>query len=284
MQGDAQVNSDMHVDHNETGDELRRRAADCLNTCDPDAKIATVRSLARQWSNRTIALDTSAMIASTTTPGRPDRPQLTRANKMPRRGFGTPEGRAIMMHAIVHIEFNAINLALDAMQRFPNMPESYYSDWLQVAVEEAYHFELIRAHLRHLGREYGDYDAHGGLWEMCEKTAHDVLARMALVPRVLEARGLDVTPGIQQKLTQAGDHHAVSILDIILADEIGHVEIGNRWFRYCCSQRSVDPITTFTTLLSEFYPKGLSGPFNTIAREQAGFTEEEMLRLTANMG
>jgi len=267
------VNNDMRND-------MRKAAARCLMMDNPDKKISGLRYLARQWANQAIALNRTAAMPAITTPGRPERPHLTRANKMPRRGFGTVEGRAIMMHAIAHIEFNAINLALDAVQRFPDMPESYYSDWLQVALEEAYHFELIRAHLRHLGGEYGDYDAHGGLWEMCEKTAHDVLTRMALVPRVLEARGLDVTPGIQQKLAQAGDDNAVSILDIILRDEIGHVRIGNRWFRYCCKQQSLDPVATFTELLAEYYPKGLMGPYNMVAREQAGFTPQEMDVLT----
>ncbi len=256
--------------------EIRGRAAHCLLIQDCDEKIAGLRSLFRDCNAGRTVLNRTVRLPDIVTPGRPERPRLLRAGKMPRRGFGTEEGRAIMMHAIAHIEFNAINLALDAVQRFPNMPEAYYSDWLQVAHEEAYHFELIRAHLRHLGGDYGDYDAHGGLWEMCEKTAHDVLIRMALVPRVLEARGLDVTPGIQQKLAQAGDDNAVSILDIILHDEIGHVEIGNRWFRYCCEQRDVDPIATFTGLLAEYYPKGLMGPFNMVAREQAGFTRQEM--------
>jgi len=256
--------------------DMRENAAGCLLICDPDTKISAVRMLARQWAEREIYLDAAACLPAIVVPGRPERPHLSRANKMPRRGFGSVEGRAVMMHAIAHIEFNAINLALDAVQRFPNMPESYYSDWLQVALEEAYHFELIRAHLRHLGGEYGDYDAHGGLWEMCEKTNHDVLTRMALVPRVLEARGLDVTPGIQQKLAQAGDDNAVSILDIILHDEIGHVKIGNRWFQYCCKQQGLEPLHTFTALLAEYYPKGLMGPYNMIAREQAGFSQQEM--------
>lgn len=260
--------------------DIRKLAASCLLLTNPDEKVSDVRALVRQWHQQSLVMDRMAALPAIDTPGRPERPHLNRANKMPRRGFGTPEGRAIMMHAIAHIEFNAINLALDAVQRFPNMPEAYYTDWLQVASEEAYHFELIRAHLRHLGGEYGDYDAHGGLWEMCEKTAHDVLTRMALVPRVLEARGLDVTPGIQQKLAQAGDDNAVSILDIILHDEIGHVQTGNRWFRYCCKQRGIDPITTFTTLLAEYYPKGLMGPYNMVAREQAGFTQQEMDVLT----
>ena len=182
----------------------------------------------------------------------------------------------MMMHAIAHIEFNAINLALDAVQRFKGMPDQFYTDWLKVADEETYHFELIRSHLRHLGGDYGDHDAHDGLWEMCTKTAHDVMIRMALVPRVLEARGLDVTPGIQKKLAQAGDDNAVSILDIILRDEIGHVEIGNRWFRYSCNERGLKPEPTFHKLLNEYYPKGLMGPFNLGARRQAGFSEYEL--------
>jgi len=256
--------------------EIRAVAAACLSATDPDEKLCSVRELQRAYHKGEIKIDSCSEQIEAGLPGWPERPELARASKMRRRGFGTAEGRAIMMHAIAHIEFNAINLALDAIQRFPNMPDDYYSDWLQVAAEEVYHFELVRAHLRHLGGEYGDYVAHGGLWEMCEKTAADVLQRMALVPRVLEARGLDVTPGIQTKLAQAGDHHAVSILDIILRDEIKHVAIGNRWFRYCCDQRGLDTVSTFTDLLAEFYPKGLMGPYNMVAREQAGFTAAEL--------
>ena len=259
--------------------EFRQLAAACLLQCDADEKVAAIRSLSAAWQTGGLKLDRAVQLPPVDQPGRPQRPTLVRASQMPRRGFGTQAGRAVMMHAIVHIEFNAMNLALDAIQRYSAMPEAYYTDWLQVALEEAYHFELIRAHLRHLGGEYGDHDAHGGLWEMCEKTAHDVLSRMALVPRVLEARGLDVTPGIQKKLAQAGDHHAVSILDIILRDEIGHVAVGNRWFRYCCKQQGLKPLDTFMTLLAEYYPKGLMGPYNILAREQAGFSEQEMALL-----
>jgi len=256
--------------------EIRSMAAACLKAADADDKLRLIRDLVQAHRLQTTHVDTGARLPDIDQPGRPQNPQLVRANKMPRRGFGTLEGRAIMMHAIAHIEFNAINLALDAIQRFPDMPKDYYTDWLQVAAEESYHFELVRAHLRHLGGEYGDYVAHGGLWEMCEKTTSDVLQRMALVPRVLEARGLDVTPGIQKKLAQAGDHHAVSILDIIFRDEIKHVAVGNRWYRYCCDQRGLDAVATFTELLAEFYPKGLMGPYNMVAREQAGFTSAEL--------
>lgn len=270
------------MDDAQANSEIRDGASHCLQLCDADAKITAVRRLTRAWRNDTLKLDRTAALCQSNAPGRPERPHLARANRMPRRGFGTREGRAIMMHAIAHIEFNAINLALDAVQRFAEMPDAYYDDWLSVAHEEAYHFELIRAHLRHLGHAYGDFDAHGGLWEMCDKTAHDVLIRMALVPRVLEARGLDVTPGIQEKLRQAGDTNAASILDIILHDEIGHVAIGNRWFRYCCEQRGIEPLSTFQALLGEYYPKGLVGPYNIAAREKAGFTAREMAILEAS--
>ncbi len=209
-------------------------------------------------------------------PGCPEYPKLVLPKHLPKRAMGTLEGRKIMMHAIAHIEFNAINLALDAAQRFNDMPLAFYSDWMRVAAEEAYHFELVRAHLRHLGGEYGDYPAHNGLWEMAESTAHDVLDRMALVPRVLEARGLDVTPGIQKKFINVGDTHAATLLDIIFKDEIGHVEVGSRWFRYVCKERYLKPTETFIALVEKYFPKGIGGVLNLDAREQAGFSEAEI--------
>ena len=259
---------------------LFESARDAFVTADVDIKLQKTRDTAASFQNGSLAMDAFGEPAPVQAPGRPERPLLVRAKHVRKRGFGTREGRAIMMHAIAHIEFNAINLALDAVQRFEAMPEQFYADWLRVADEEAYHFELIRAHMRHLGNDYGDYDAHDGLWEMCTKTADDVLTRMALVPRVLEARGLDVTPGIQKKLTQVGDDNAVSLLDIILRDEIGHVEIGNRWFRYCCKERNLKPELIFQKLLDEYYPKGLMGPFNLKARQQAGFSDYELKLLS----
>jgi len=213
-------------------------------------------------------------------PGRPGKPELVLPHRVPRRGFGTPAGRQLLLHAVVHIEFNAINLALDAVQRFVGMPVDYYADWLRVAIEEAYHFEILRGHLRHLGADYGDFPAHNGLWEMAEKTAGDVMERMALVPRVLEARGLDVTPGIQQKLIQAGDINAASLLDIIFRDEVGHVAIGNRWFHYLCDQRGLDSEAIFFALIDSYFPDGLHGPFSVDARRTAGFSERELALLT----
>lgn len=163
------------------------------------------------------------------------------------------------------------------------MPDAFYADWLQVADEEVYHFGLIRTHLQTFGHDYGDFDAHNGLWEMAEKTAGDVLERLAMVPRVLEARGLDVTPGIMAKFRQAGDDEAVSILEIILRDEIGHVEAGTRWFRHVCRQRGLGPERHFFGLLKTHFPAGLKGVLNVGARRQAGFTDYEMKHAQQDM-
>jgi len=243
---------------------------------DVERKLARVREIQRRWRDGAIEIDPAAGWPAVDAPGRPPRPQLVPGSRVPRRGVATLRGRAALMHAIAHIEFNAINLALDAMVRFDSMPEDYYSDWLKVAAEEVYHFELVRAHLRHLGFDYGDFPAHSGLWDMCARTAGDVLERMALVPRVLEARGLDVTPGIQRRLRDAGDHHAARLLEIILQDEIGHVATGNRWFRHVCDERGLEPAETFRELLRQHCPKGLFGPFNLDARREAGFSEAEL--------
>lgn len=209
-------------------------------------------------------------------PGRPPLPRLVPAKDVPSRSPFTLEGRAALLHAICHIEFNAINLALDAVWRFPDMPEAFYRDWLRVAAEEALHFTLLREHLCSLGHDYGDFDAHDGLWSMCAKTAHDIVARMALVPRTLEARGLDATPLIQAKLTRAGDLRAVEILDIILRDEVGHVAIGNRWFHQLCAERGLDAVTLYPQLVTRHEAPRLRPPFNEAARKAAGFTDEEM--------
>ena len=209
-------------------------------------------------------------------PGRPDRPRLVPAKDVPSRSPFTLEGRAALLHAICHIEFNAINLALDAAWRFEGMPSGFYEDWLRVASEEALHFSLLREHLLGLGHDYGDFDAHDGLWAMCEKTSGDILARMALVPRTLEARGLDATPLIQAKLTRAGDPRAVEILDIILRDEIGHVSIGNHWFHHLCDKRGLDAVQTYPPLVKQYEAPRLKPPYNEAARKAAGFTDAEM--------
>jgi uncharacterized ferritin-like protein (DUF455 family) len=200
--------------------------------------------------------------------------------EVPRRSPFTPEGRAALLHAIAHIEFNAINLALDAAWRFGGMPLAYHLDWLRVASEEALHFTLLAAHLRSLGHDYGDFDAHDGLWTMVEKTRGDVLARMALVPRTLEARGLDATPPLQKKLARAGDARAVEILDIILRDEIGHVAIGNRWYRWLCARDGLEPHAHYRVLAARHGAPRLKPPFNLAARRAAGFDDDELAALS----
>jgi uncharacterized ferritin-like protein (DUF455 family) len=211
--------------------------------------------------------------------GRPERPVLARPKDMPRRDLNGPEGHAALIHALTHIEFTAINLALDAVYRFPDMPAGFHADWLRVAAEEAHHFRLLRDHLRGLGHDYGDFPAHGGLWETAMKTASDPLARMAVIPRYFEARGLDVTPGIQAKLRGYGDRAGGDLLDIILRDEIGHVAAGDRWFRYLCEVRGLEPDATYQEQIDAAGLPRPRKPFNEQARTAAGFSPEEMARL-----
>ncbi len=208
-------------------------------------------------------------------PGRPERPVLVLPRAVPRRGLGTAEGRAALVHAVTHIEFNAINLALDAVCRFDGLPLAFYRDWISVARDEARHFRMLRGRLLELGYDYGDFAAHNGLWEAAEKTAHDALVRMALVPRVLEARGLDVTPAIIARLRDVGDLETLALLQIILAEEVRHVAIGTHWFRHLCAQRGVEPAATFKQLLAGHGVR-LQPPFNREARRQAGFVDAEL--------
>jgi len=251
-----------------------------LAECDPFLKVAGVQGLAQAWLSGRIELDSAAVLNATQPiPGRPEKPELVSPHSVKRRSMITSEGRAILIHALAHIEFNAINLALDAIWRFADMPAAYYSDWLQVAAEEALHFSMLAGHLQRLGYSYGDFPAHNGLWEMAAKTQHDILARIALVPRTMEARGLDATPPVRAKLAQAGDMEAAAILDIILRDEIGHVATGNRWYSYLCEKRGLEPIATYTQLAREYYAPALRGPINLVARRAAGFSELELANL-----
>lgn len=259
---------------------LRIQALEALSESDPYQKCTQVQTLWHDLQQDTTHIDIHKHLQTEAEiPGRPDRPKLVSPKEVQRRAMHTQQGRAALIHALAHIEFNAINLSLDAVWRFANMPAAYYRDWLQVAQEEAYHFTLLRNHLHVLGYDYGDFEGHNSLWEMVEKTKGDVLARMALVPRTMEARGLDATPPLKQKLQQAGDHAAAAILDIILRDEIGHVAIGNRWFNALCSDRQLDPVQTFKQLCQQYQAPTLKPPFNLSARKQAGFTEIEIAYL-----
>jgi uncharacterized ferritin-like protein (DUF455 family) len=212
-------------------------------------------------------------------PGRPRAPVLVAPASLTNRSVNTLLGRAALLHALAHIEFNAINLALDAIWRFPGMPQDYYLDWLSVAREEAQHFGLLSERLKAIGYEYGDFPAHDGLWEMAQKTTGDALARLALVPRTLEARGLDVAPPVRHKLASASDPESAAVLDIILRDEIRHVAIGNRWYRHLCEQRGLDPIQAYDELALKYGAPKPRGPFNWSARKQAGFSDAELARL-----
>lgn len=241
----------------------------------PAEKAFAARKLREQLADHLV--DPAQVLAEPAgLPGRPDRPRLVPPKDVPTRSPFTPEGRAALLHAIAHIEFNAINLALDAVWRFSGMPEAFYRDWLQVAAEEALHFSLLREHLQSMGHDYGDFDAHDGLWIMTQRTAHDIVARMALVPRTLEARGLDATPPLQAKFAKAGDQRAVEILGIILRDEVGHVAIGNRWYRHLCDERGLDAVSLYGELVHRYAAPKLRPPFNIEARTAAGFTADEI--------
>jgi uncharacterized ferritin-like protein (DUF455 family) len=257
--------------------ELRQQALQALCVAEPREKAALATALFRQAGQCT--LSATAPTPDGPLPGRPALPRLVHPARVPRRSPARPDGLAALLHAIAHIEFNAINLALDAAWRFEGMPPAFHHDWLRVAAEEAYHFGLLADHLESLGHRYGDFDAHDGLWGMCEKTTDDIVARMALVPRTLEARGLDATPLIQQKLRQAGTPaamKAVEILDIILRDEVGHVAIGNHWYRWLCEREALDPVAHYGLLVERYAAPRLHPPFNTEARRRAGFSDEEL--------
>jgi uncharacterized ferritin-like protein (DUF455 family) len=256
--------------------ELFAACLEALNEPDPAQKCTQAESLYQAWLAGEVAIDERAPLESIGEPGRPDKPILVPPLKVPRRKTTTKSGRAALLHAIAHIEFNAINLALDAAYRFRNMPRDFYGDWLKVAAEEALHFSLVQAHLQGLGHDYGDFPAHNGLWEMAVKTARDPLVRMALVPRVLEARGLDAQPAIAKKFKSVQDARAVEILAVIERDEIGHVAIGSRWYLYLCEQRGLEPLATFRKLLKEYDAPPLKPPFNIAGRKAGGFSEEEL--------
>lgn len=264
-------------------DGLFTQAYGVLMTDDVDRKIFLTHLLARQWQDGLVSPGEGNVPEPipVPVPGRPEKPLLVSPADVPRRNIASEPGRAALVHAIAHIEFNAINLAWDAVYRFRGMPREYYADWIRVADEEAYHFSLLRQRLQEMGHEYGDFEAHNGLWEMACKTDHDVMIRMALVPRVLEARGLDVTPGMMEKLKKAGDERTLALLEIILRDEIGHVAIGSRWFRYVCEGRGLDAERTFIELLKEYMRGQLKGPFFEQARLEAGFSETELASIKA---
>lgn len=256
-------------------EHLRASALRCLEIAEPLAK-----------AEATLKLDRHARVVpdwvgapAVPLPGRTERPKLVSPQRVPRRSLQLPEGRAALIHALAHIELNAINLALDMVWRFGDQAPRFYQDWVGVAIEEARHFEWLRQHLVALGYEYGAFDAHDGLWAMAAKTTDDVLARLALVARTAEARGLDVSPGLRDKLRRAGDVRGAEILDQILRDEVGHVAIGSHWYHAICAQRGLDPLTAQRELVQRYGAPKVRGPFNHAARRAAGFSEAELALL-----
>ena len=266
-----------------SGRALEDAALECLQASDPVRKIElTAKASTQFFAGGLSAGQCSTPMQAISAPGRPDRPNLVTPRNVASRGLGTQEGRAAFVHAIAHIEFNAINLAWDAVFRFRGMPREFYADWVGVAADEARHFAMLRERLQQLGHDYGDFDAHNGLWEMAEKTAHSCRERMALVPRVLEARGLDVTPGMIVRLRTVGDDATAAILEVILREEVAHVAAGSRWFRWCCERDDLDPDVEFARLVALHARGSVRGPFNLDAREAAGFSAAEMDSLKAS--
>jgi uncharacterized ferritin-like protein (DUF455 family) len=260
---------------------LRANALVALQIEDPTLKCLAVGALsigdnAAMGSHLVIEEPAEAPL-----PGKPLKPELVYATLVKHRSVATAEGRAALVHALAHIELNAVNIALDAIWRFADLPNQYYLDWLSVAKDEAKHFSLLQAHLKTLGYEYGDFTAHNGLWDMAEVTKHDVLARMALVPRTLEARGLDASPQVRNKLQSSGDKKGADIVSIILRDEVGHVLIGNHWYNWLCQERELEPISTYSALAAKYGAPKLIGPFNIVARRKAGFSGPEIDLLKA---
>lgn len=254
---------------NDVGLTLRRAAQAALACADVLGKVQRVQAI-------DLALVVGEAELLTPVLGRPPQPLLMSPREVPTRSVVEVEGRGMLLHALAHIEFNAINLALDLVVRFDGMPQQFYLDWMRVAKEEALHHVLLCKRLAAYGLKYGDYPAHDGLWQMAEKTKDSLLARLALVPRLLEARGLDVSPSIREKLQSVGDTESAEVLDVILRDEIGHVAIGNHWFKNQCDLADLDPIQAFEMSLLQYCAPKPRAPFNYPAREQAGFSEQEL--------
>jgi len=263
--------------------ELYAALEAALLESDPASKCELTTALYRRWLAGELSVFEQSLILPVDDAGRPHVPLLVDPRQLERRSLGSAAGRAILLHAIAHIEFNAINIALDAAYRFRQMPMQYVADWLRVASEESQHFQLLEQSLRQRGSYYGAYPAHRGLWDMVCKTRHDPLHRMALVPRVMEARGLDVTPAMIEKFDQVGDADAVAILERIYREEIDHVRIGNHWYQMLCDRQGLDAQTQFKLLVEQHMGGKLRGPFNWPARLEAGFAEAELRALEQDL-
>ncbi|NNE84278.1 MAG: ferritin-like domain-containing protein [Alphaproteobacteria bacterium] len=257
-----------------TATNLAAAAAQILATADPAEKVRLSALTAEAW--RSGGLAQSGLCSLPDRPARPAQPVLSPANEVPRRRINTAvRGRIALLHALAHIELNAIDLAWDIIARFasPALPKAFFDDWVLVAAEEAKHFSLLAQRLREFDAAYGDLPAHDGLWESAMATRHDLAARLAVVPLVLEARGLDVTPAMIAKLQSAGDDPSAAILEIIYRDEIGHVRIGQRWFSFACAARGLAPEPAWRDYVATYFKGALKPPFNVAARDAAGIPQ-----------
>jgi uncharacterized ferritin-like protein (DUF455 family) len=252
-------------------------AEQCLFSGDLESILATTQQAAALSANDELRMDVGnsvpRSIADTVFPCRP---QWLAARDMPRRRLRSPTGKVAFFHALAHIECIAVYLAWDIVYRFNGLPDAFYRDWLRIAGEEALHFALLRNYLRQLGSDYGELPAHGGLWAHAEATANDVLARLAIVPRCMEARGLDVTPAMIADFEAMNEPEAVALLQRIYHDEVGHVACGSQWFSYVAQQRGLDPEEAFKQLILGYYNGKPKGPFNREMRIIAGFSQSEI--------
>ena len=254
--------------------DVSQAALTVLTAADPQDKIRAARTAARDWRLERLGHEFAATMPPR--PARPSRPELLPPNRMPKRGrIGSDASRVAMIHALAHIEFVAIDLAFDLLGRFgAHFPPGFVDDWMRVGADEAMHFALLDRRLRALGSFYGALPAHDGLWEAAVETAHDPLARLAVVPMVLEARGLDITPATITRFEAVGDAATARILTRILADEERHVRAGTRWFRHGCESAGLAPVESWKALVARHFRGVLKPPFNDSARARAGLTRE----------
>lgn len=254
-------------------------ASGCLHTASIDRKLEATQYASELLARGQIDFSGGGEPLPITATVFPVFPELVDPRQLPRRSVGSENGRVALLHALAHIEFYAIHLAWDIVYRFRGLPAGFYKSWLEVAVEESMHFSLLCRRLGQLGAQYGDLPAHRGLWDIATDTCDDLLARLALVPRTMEARGLDVTPGMIEKLSKVGDERSVAILQRILADEVGHVALGSRWFKKVCYERGLDPVTSYIEFVQRFLKGKIRRPINHALRRQAGFDEQELKKL-----
>lgn len=253
---------------------LRGAATLAILSADLDEKTALAQTAAMRWHERRLSLRSPLDPPLPDRPGRPAKPELVPPKAVGKRSLHTLPGRIALLHALAHIELNAVDLALDIVARFATepVPQSFFDGWMKVAYEEAKHFRLVRDRMRALGAEYGDMPAHDGLWQAAHSTKNDLTARLAVVPLILEARGLDVTPSLQDKMRETGDLESADVLKVIYEDEKGHVAVGAKWFRFLCAREKRDPARAFQDLVRANFRGQLKAPFNDVARAEAGLT------------